>query len=66
MKNLQLTQDFTSFQHENEKPVSGLLPVQVVSRQFVCIVVLQHKGVWMSSLMELISWLKHNAACKKL
>ena len=55
MKNLQLNQDFTSFQHENEKPVSGLLPVQFVSPQFVCIVVLQHKGVWMSFLMELIS-----------
>jgi len=46
---LLLTQDFTSLQNENEKTVSGLLPVQFVSPQFVCIVVLQHKGEWMSS-----------------
>ena len=31
-----------------------------------CIVVLQHKGKWMSLLTELISWLNHYAACKKL
>ena len=42
-------------QNENEKPVSGLLPVQFVSPQFVCIAVLQHKGEWMSYLTELIS-----------
>ena len=57
MENLSLTQDFTSLQNENEKPVSGLLPVQFVSPQFVCIVVLQHKDPWMSFLEELISWL---------
>jgi len=38
------TQDFTSVQTENEKLVSGLLLVQFVSPQFVCIVVLQHKS----------------------
>jgi len=31
MENLLLTQDFASLQNENEKPVSGLLPVQFVS-----------------------------------
>jgi len=55
MKNLKLTQDFVSLLSENEETVSGLLPVQFVSPQFVCIVVLQHKGEWMSFLMELIS-----------
>jgi len=55
MENLLLTQDFTSLQNENEKPVSGLLPVQFVSPQFVCIVVLQHEGEWMSFLTQLIS-----------
>jgi len=54
VENLQLTQDFTSLQNENEKLLSGLLPVQLVSPQFVCIVVLQHKGEWMSFLTELI------------
>jgi len=32
-----------------------LLPVQFVSPQFVCIVVLQRKSEWMSFLMKLIS-----------
>jgi len=54
MENLKVTQDFTSLQIENEKPVSGLVPVQFVSPQFVCIVVLQHKSGWMSFLTELI------------
>jgi len=49
----QLSQEFTSLQNENEKPVSGLLPVRFVSPQFVCIVGLPHKGKWMSFLMEL-------------
>ena len=44
---------FTSLQNENEKPVSGLLPVKFVSPQFVCIVILQHKSEWMDSLTEL-------------
>jgi len=44
VENLLLTQDFTSLQNENEKPVSGLLPMQCVSLQFVCIVILQHKS----------------------
>ena len=66
MENLKLTQDFTSLQNENEKTVSGLLPVQFVSPQFVYIVVLQHKREWVSFLMELNSWLNHNAVCKKL
>ena len=55
MENLKLTQDFTSVQTENEKLVSGLLPVQFVSPQFVCIVFFQHKSEWMSFLTELIS-----------
>jgi len=55
MENLLLTKDFTNVQNENEKPVSGLLPVPFVSPQFVCIVVLQHKGEWMSFWTELIS-----------
>jgi len=55
MENLQLTQDFLSVQTENEKLVPGLLPVQFVSPQFVCIIVLQHKSEWMSFLTELIS-----------
>jgi len=46
-----------SLQNENEKPVSGLLSVQLGSSQFVCIVVLQHKSEWKSFLTELISWL---------
>jgi len=50
-----LTQDFTSLQNENEKPVSGTLPVQFVSLQFVYIVVLKHRSEWMSFLSELIS-----------
>jgi len=37
------------------KTVSGLLPVQFVSPQFVCIAVLQRKSEWMSFLTELIS-----------
>jgi len=53
MENLQLTQDFTSLKYENEKPVSGLLLVQFVSPQYVCIVGLQHKGEWMSFMTEL-------------
>ena len=57
MENLLLTQDFTSLQNENEKTVSGLLPVQFVSPQFVCIVGLQHKSEWMGFLTELISTL---------
>jgi len=40
VENLLLTQDFTSLKNENEKPVSGLLPVQFVSPQLVCTVVL--------------------------
>jgi len=55
VENLLLTQNFTSLQSVNEKPVSGLLPVPFVSLQFVCIVVLQHKGERMSFLTELIS-----------
>ena len=47
------TQDFTSLQNENEKPVSELLPVQFVSPQYVHIVVLQHKSEWMGFLTEL-------------
>jgi len=47
-----------NLQNENEKPVSGLLPVQFVSPQFVCIVVLQHKSEWLGFLMELISKLE--------
>jgi len=46
---------FLNLQNENEKPVSGLLPVQFVSPQFVCIVVLQHKSEWVGFLAELIS-----------
>jgi len=55
VENLLLTPDFTSLQNENEKPVSGLLPVQFVNSQFVWIVVLQHKSEWMDFLTELIS-----------
>jgi len=55
MENLPLTQDFTSLQNENEKTVSGLLSVQFVSPQFICIAVLQHKSEWMGFLTELIS-----------
>jgi len=55
MENLKPTQDFTSLQNENEKPVSGLLPVQFVSPKFVYIVVLQRKREWVSFLMELNS-----------
>jgi len=66
MENVWLTQDFTSLKNENEKQVSGLLPVQFVSPQYVCIVGLQHKGEWMSFSMELSTWLNHNAASKKL
>jgi len=32
-----------------------LLPLQFVSPQFVCIVVMQHKSEWMDFLTELIS-----------
>jgi len=52
---LLLTKYFTSLQNENEKTVSGLLPVQFVSPQFICIVVLQHKTEWIDFLTELIS-----------
>jgi len=55
MENLQLTQDFTSLQNENEKTVSGLLPVLFVRQQYVNIAGLQHKGEWMSFLTELSS-----------
>jgi len=55
VETLLLTQYFTSLQNENENPVSGLLPVQFVSPQSVCIVVLQHKSEWMDFLTELIS-----------
>jgi len=55
VENLLLTQDFTSLQNENDIPVSGLLPVQFVSPQFVCIVVLQHKSEWLDFVTELIS-----------
>jgi len=55
VENLLLTQYFASLQNENEKTVSGLLPVQYVSPQFVCIVILQHKSEWMDFLSELIS-----------
>jgi len=54
VENVLLTQDFTSLQYENKKPVSRLLPVQFVSPQFICIVVLQHKSEWMGFLTELI------------
>jgi len=63
MENLQLAQDFRSLQ--SEKTVSGLLPVQSVSLQDVCIEVLQQKGEWMSFLAELMSLIvNHNAVCK--
>ena len=55
MENLLLTQYFTSFQNENEKPISGLLPVQFESPQFACNVVLQHESEGMGFLTELIS-----------
>jgi len=55
VEDLLLTQYFTSLQNENKKTVSGLLPVQFESPQFVCIVVLQHKSEWMGFLTELIS-----------
>jgi len=35
MENLIMTQDFTSLQNENEKPVSELFPGQLVRPQFV-------------------------------
>jgi len=54
VENVLLAQDFTSLQNENEKPVSGLLPVQFVCPQFVCIVILQHESEWMGFLTELI------------
>jgi len=49
-----------------KKTISGLLPVQLMSPQCVCIIELQRKSVCMSFLMELSLWLNHNAACKKL
>jgi len=55
VENLLLTQYFTSLQNENDNLVSGLLPVQFVGPQFVCIVVLQHKSKWMDFLTEIIS-----------
>ena len=39
---------------EAEKWVSGLLPMEAVSPQYVFIVVLQHKGEWVSFLSELM------------
>ena len=59
-------QDSTSLKNENEKPVSGLLPVQFVSPRYVCIAGLQHKAEWMSFLTELSTWLNHSAAFKNL
>jgi len=53
MKNLKLTQDFWSLQSEN--PVSGLLSVQSVNPQYICILGLQHQGKWMSFLSELMT-----------
>jgi len=55
VENVLLTQDFTNLQNESEKTVSGLLPVEFVCPQFVCIVDLQHKSEWMGFLTELIS-----------
>jgi len=51
MAKLELTEDFRS--QQNVKPDSGLLSVQSVSPQYVCISVLQHQGKWMSFLSEL-------------
>jgi len=56
MLNLQLTQDFRSL--KSEKPVLGLQPVLPVSPQYVCILVLQHRGKWMSFLPELMPLIK--------
>jgi len=55
LENLELTQDFRSLQ--NEKLVSGLLSVQSVRPrlQYVCILVLQHQGKWMSFLSKLMT-----------
>jgi len=43
-----LTQDVRSLQSGN----FSLFLVQSVSRQYICIVFLQHKGKWMSFLSE--------------
>ena len=56
MENLGLKQDFRSLQNEN--PVSGVLSVQSVSPQYVCTLVLQHQGKWMSFSMELMTLIK--------
>ena len=48
-----------------KKIFSGLLPVQSMRAQYICIDVLQHKGEWMSFLSELMPWLNHNAALEK-
>jgi len=37
-----------------KKTFLGLLPVQTVRAQYICIDVLQHKGEWMSFLSELM------------
>jgi len=37
-----------------KKTFSGLLPVQSVRAQYICIEVLQRKGEWMSFLSELM------------
>jgi len=37
-----------------KKTFLGLLPVQSVRAQYICIDVLQHKGEWMSFLSELM------------
>jgi len=55
VENLHLPQDFKSLQ--SGKQVSGLLPVQSVIPQYVCIEVLQHKGeriFFFSELMPVI------------
>jgi len=56
MENFGLKQDFRSLQDEN--PVSGVLSVQSVSPQYVCTLVLQHQGKWMSFSMELMTLIK--------
>jgi len=40
--------------------------VQLIYLEYGCIVVLQHKGEWISFLTELKPWSNHNAACNKL
>jgi len=46
-----------------EKQFQGLLPVQFLSPQYVCILGLQHKHERMSFLAKQSTWLNHNAAC---